>query len=117
MKPSFSKNAALAAVALTAMSLVAQPLPATAATDAQAAYEAALAAGTPAALRDFILEHRDNPLVEQAFNRLNILCVESGNEDGCNLDDLVLPAAGPTPTSTTPGPSNEGGTNENASPV
>lgn len=116
MKLSFSKNAALAAVALAAMSLFAQPLPVAAATDDQAAYEAAVAAGTPAALRDFILEHSDSPLVEQAFNRLNILCIENGDEDGCNLDDLVLPAAGPTPTTTTPGPTNGGGTNENASP-
>lgn len=106
----------MAALTLAAISIFAQPSRSFAVTDDQAAYDAAVAAGTPAALRDFILEHQDSPLVEEAFNQLNVLCTRDASEDGCNLDDLVLPAAGPTTTSTTTGPTNQGGSNQKASP-
>jgi hypothetical protein len=73
-----------------------------------------MAEGTPAALRDFILSHPDSPLVEQAFAELTRICAESPESEGCNLEELVLPAAGaPAPLAgPTSGPGNKG----NASP-
>ncbi len=114
MKRKHFKSAGLAAAAFAAAALMAYPLPAAAATDDQAAYDAAVAAGTPLALREFIIQYPDSPLTDLAFNKLNLLCVENPEYEGCDLDDLVIPAAGPTPA-TPPGPPNGGGTNEKVS--
>lgn len=84
-----------------------------AAVDDEAAYQTAIAAGTAAALRDFIVSHPDSPLLEQAFAELNRICAESPDTEGCDLEGLILPAAGDTPPA---GPTSGPGGKGDASP-
>jgi hypothetical protein len=114
MKAQSRSRTIVAAAALSAMLAIGFTMPGLAAVDDEAAYDAAVAAGTPSALRDFILQHPDSEYAELAFDLLNKLCAQDGESHGCNIEDLVLPAAGPNTTSS--GPQNDGGSRGNASP-
>lgn len=81
------------------------------------AYNEAVASGDPGALRAFVLDFPTSPLAQDALAKLQKYCTQHLNDPSrealCDLESLILPAAGVTDPPKNDPPN--GGTNDGAS--
>jgi hypothetical protein len=87
------------------------------------AYDRAIALGTTAALHDFVLAYPNSPLADKALELLVQHCtVEKSqakspqfSDSSCDLQALIVPAAGPNSTEPFQDPPTEHSASDNAS--